>query len=147
MATKVLQTIRNGMLAIGVCASLAGSLAFASSAEARVPDGDRVSQSARICGSIQDSWDNAKATRDNPNSTPIQRAAASDEMRLMVDSWYAYGCDKNYGRIARLEVRPPVFTYQEHLGTADGSSQSNPLVPESVLVGQAAGASLSAANQ
>jgi len=146
MAKGSLEVIRNRMLAVAVCGSLAVSgLGFTGSAEARVPGGARMSLSARICGSIQDSWDNAKATRDNPSSTAQQKATASDEMRLMVESWYARGCDKLYGRIARMELSPQLPDYQGELtATTSGASQTNTAVPQLAAGGEVTGGSIQA---
>jgi len=85
MAVTALQTIRNGVLAIGVCASLAGgSLGFSSRAEARVPEGDRVSFTAQYCGELQDEFDKA---------TSLQWKL------YWIQLWQAEGCEDHYGDI------------------------------------------------
>jgi len=117
MTKAVLQTIRNGVMVIGVCASLAaGSLGFSGSAEARVPAGDRVGYSAVLCGAIQDDWDKAKKERDSA-TTPQERAAASEKMRIAVNAWYGNDCDDYYGRIARFELpAPEIVKNQQDVG-------------------------------
>jgi hypothetical protein len=91
------------MLVLGVCASLAvSSLGAIGSAEARVPDGDRITGDAMICGTIQDDWDSAKRNRDSATSGE-EKAYWSQRMKESVDGWYANNCDDYYGRIARME--------------------------------------------
>jgi hypothetical protein len=102
--TNALGKVRGGVLALGICASVAaGSLGAIGRAEARVPDGDRASYSAMICGMIQDTWDEARHDRDSA-TTATARAQASERMKASVDAWYANDCDKYYGRIARFEL-------------------------------------------
>lgn len=127
MANGALQTIRNGMLAIGVCASLAaGSLSFAGTAEARVPAGDRVGTTAIWCGAIQDDWDKAKQERDNA-TTAEERDAASAKMRAAVNAWYGANCDEHYGRLAKLELPANPTKNVGHVGTVgEVSPQINP---------------------
>jgi hypothetical protein len=104
MAKTLLQTIRNGVMVIGVCASLAaGSLGFSGSAEARVPEGDRVGDSAMVCGLYQDIYDDYKRQRDNAK-TKAERDRAQASMDAYATEWIRYGCQDWYGGIGRLVV-------------------------------------------
>jgi hypothetical protein len=103
--TGTLQAIRNGVLAIGVCASLViGSLGFAGSAEARIPqDGLLMSDFARLCKIIQDKYD-AEVRLQN-----------WDEVNSLVNEWINIGCLAAYGYID--ELRPAVQPSSATQGT------------------------------
>jgi hypothetical protein len=106
--TGLLQTIRHGAMVLGVCASLAvGVLGLVGSAEARVPEGDRVSWTAQYCGSVQDSFDEAKRKGDY------------DLMRFWLEIWHAEGCYGHYGMIS-------VFRYHEGPNIVTGVDTVSP---------------------
>jgi hypothetical protein len=124
-ATVALQKVRNGMLAIGICASLAvGSLGFAGSAEARVPEGDRVSETSFYCGMYQDMYDKAKETlKKYPNSPQAQQ-----DLNIAVDAWYDNNCDDYYGTLSqRVVVQPGVTKNIEGIGTV-GTVETAPVL-------------------
>jgi hypothetical protein len=97
-----ISALKHGILTLGVCASLAvGILGFGGSVEARVPDGDRVSYTAAMCGLIQDSYDDAKAIADDIMRGVLERARARSQMEHDETAWKHEGCDDHYGSIAQ----------------------------------------------
>jgi hypothetical protein len=112
-----LQTITNGMFAIGVAASVAvGSLCFAVSAEARVPSGDRVGKSAILCGAIQDDFDSAADDYKNADSDEAKQAAL-EQMQDLDGEWYNEGCQGWYGSINARRVPAGTKVNVAHLDT------------------------------
>jgi hypothetical protein len=134
MATMALTTtLRNRVLAIGVCASLAvDSLGFATNAEARAPSIEhRNDTQTLLCSDIQDSWDRAKRQRDNPASSAQEREAARATMRGEVRNWYANNCDERYGQMGKIEAVNTGHGADLPEGTI-GASPENPLPRQSI---------------
>jgi hypothetical protein len=104
--------IKHSILALGVCASLAaGSLGFGGSAEARVPEGDRVSREAEVCGGLQDNFDMFNSNSKDPNRSISERIDSALKANDMRELYKAYGCEGWYGPIEALRpvsVRPGV---------------------------------------
>jgi len=69
-------------------ASLAVAALGGSNAEARVPDGDRVSETAVRCGYIQDNFDHA------------QELGSQALITYWINQWYSSGCHDYYGPIS-----------------------------------------------
>ena len=94
--------IRMGSLAIAVGASLvAASVLGSGSAEARVPVGDRVSDSAINCGNYQDDFDRAWRDYNNPNASEWEKERALMTLRAAVSEWVdgPDNCQDSYGSI------------------------------------------------
>ena len=99
MARTSLQTIRNTVLAIGVCASLAaGSFGLSGRAEARVPEGDRVSASAVACGNLQDYYD--YLISQIVDASEIKRSRLRSEIEQTLSLWESFRCQDWYGSIS-----------------------------------------------
>src|SRR5215213_5043383 len=93
---SALNGARNSLLAIGMFASLAIASLGSGNAEARVPDGDRVSDTAVRCGYIQDNFDNAQVLGSQALIT------------YWINQWYSSGCHDYYGPISvRLVTNDP----------------------------------------
>lgn len=89
--------IRNGILAIGVAASLATASLGIGSAEARI-NGNPSSAHAQQCKDYQDSYD--RAVRDFWNATtPEELLSARAELNIWMDEWKSHGCESDYGDI------------------------------------------------
>ena len=109
MAKVALGTLRNTVMAIGVCASLAaGSFGFSGSAEARVPASDpRADSLAAGCGALQDEADALRAeykavASANPGSARLDEILA--RLRVIGGQWNDI-CRGTFGNMAYL-VRP-----------------------------------------
>jgi hypothetical protein len=131
-ATGAIEKVRNGVLAIGVFASLAAAgLGFGGTAEARVPEGDRVSETSYYCGMYQDMYDKASATlKKYPNSTQAQQ-----DLNIAVDAWYDNNCDDHYGTLSqRVAVQPGIVKNPAAVEPSGGiSPQGNSGTPRPVL--------------
>jgi hypothetical protein len=114
--TRTLQAIRNGVLTIGVCASLViGSLGFAGSAEARIPqDGDLMSDFARHCKYVQDAYDRYMADKNYVMADAF------------ADHWYKYGCGQWYGFIEDLHSSSSTHTVQPSSATQGTAPAGSP---------------------
>src|SRR5687768_14573135 len=114
MAMKTNATaIKHSILAIGVCASLAaGALGFGGNAEARVPEGDRVSATAAECGLLQDYYDDQKSIANDVMLGIYERGLARRNAEWAAQEYKNRGCDGMYGSIdvapapSRQQVRP-----------------------------------------
>ena len=85
---SALNGARNCLIAIGMFASLAVTALSGGNAEARVPDGDRVSETAVRCGYIQDNFDHA------------QELGSQALITYWINQWYSSGCHDYYGPIS-----------------------------------------------
>src|SRR5690242_20735028 len=92
---------RNGLLAVGLCASLAGgSLGLAGHAEARVPEG-ATGEFAQHCAVYQRLFDEAE--RHVFTATTIDdKLAWQNLLSYWIEQWYADGCDQQFGAISVL---------------------------------------------
>jgi hypothetical protein len=94
---KATSIIRNGILSIGLAASLAAGSMGIGSAEARI-NGDAMSPFAQQCKNIQDLFD--AAVRDYYDATtPGELEAARAVLNIWSARWKELGCDKSYGNI------------------------------------------------
>ena len=127
--TGALMKVRNSVLALGVGASLTiASLGLAASAEARVPEGDRVSTTAIDCGWVQDQYDAAtKDFLDAKLAGDAQKMrAAQNEQYKFAHLWYSTDCDDHYGGLSRMLPATPTKIVGQG-GTVVGvSPQTNP---------------------
>jgi hypothetical protein len=104
MTGRTAQSIKNGILAIGVCASLTLAGLSAGSAEARVPR-ETPGDFAGHCRTVQDAYDHHLKELRNA-TTPAQVAAAQNGLAAAVQAWGDDGCAASYGDIAALVVGP-----------------------------------------
>jgi hypothetical protein len=110
MATMTFHKVSNGLLALGVCASLtAGLLGFGGSAEARV-SGPRSSESAQICGWIQDQYDSNLKKRSQYKPGSEMYVYYNNRMINLNGAWHEQQCNTEYGGIAGREVAPVDIT-------------------------------------
>jgi hypothetical protein len=133
MTATTLAKVRGGMLAVGMCASLAvGLLGFTGSAEARVR-GPRTSESAQICGWIQDEYDKNLAKRNTFKPGSREWNLYNDKMINLNQAWGEQDCKGSYGNIAsRVEPIADV-------AGADVEVQPFTPAPIKVTAGQAGG--------
>src|SRR5688500_2093889 len=100
MTATTLDKVRNGMLAAGVCASMAvGLLGFTGSAEARV-NGPRTSEAAQICGWIQDEYDKNLAKRNTFKPGSAEWNLYNNRLIDLNAAWGEQDCKGPYGSIA-----------------------------------------------
>jgi hypothetical protein len=115
----------NGLAAAGILTSLAaGSLGFASNAEARVVGG-RYTDRAIICGWIQDEYDSTllKFRAAKAGSAEYYRLAR--QLGNLDLAWYEQDCHETFGDLHAAE--PAV---NPHIVTTSGVLHTSPLVPQ-----------------
>ena len=102
---KATSIIRNGILGLGVAASLAAGSMGIGSAEARI-NGDAMSPRAQQCKNIQDLFD--AAVQDYYDATtPGELEAARAVLNIWSARWKELGCDKDYGNIQFIVAGNP----------------------------------------
>jgi hypothetical protein len=127
MAAMTLHKVSNGLLALGVCASLtAGMLGFGGSAEARVR-GPRNSESAKICGWIQDEYDSNLKKRNEHKPGSQMYIYYNNRMINLNGAWHEQQCNTEFGGIAR-EIAPVDIVNTPQVASAAG--ETAPLTPD-----------------
>ena len=114
---SALNGARNSLLAIGLFASLSVASLGSGNAEARVPDGDRVSETSVRCGYIQDNFDNA------------QMLGSQALITYWINQWYSSGCHDYYGPISVRVVTNDVSGVVTGVDTVSPGGPSGGLLP------------------
>jgi hypothetical protein len=106
--TGTLHAIKNGMLSLGVCASLiVGSLGFTASAEARAPVNDVDPALASLCRTLQELYDD-EINEAKHASSSIERNSHLRKAAGVEKQWDNAGCDGHYGSIAAIVSRQTI---------------------------------------